>query len=287
MLDTIWAQLRSLFDLENPFSIYFWVMAVSLLIRGYFVLLPLRRIYLRYTIKISEIKIFRIRLRNIFQNLRVFKKETSVSGIEAFLIQESILAVAPMIAAATIRLLLGTPSVAEWDTASMVGLMIVFSVWLLFNIKRSLDMRTALAPLERLYSHPIIMNSGINSAIWSRRKLVQLSQIEIPEYIEMPETDFSPMVPKAEADGKRRLDSGAILDNVKQVGGVVKVAVQNLGVKAKESTKEYSARATEKLDQKVQQQVDGIIGFSSSRLISFIGHLVLVLGPVFAIYILN
>ena len=103
----------------------------------------------------------------------------------------------------------------------------------------------------------------------------------------MPETDFSPMVPKAEADGKRRLDSGAILDNVKQVGGVVKVAVQNLGVKAKESTKEYSARATEKLDQKVQQQVDGIIGFSSSRLISFIGHLVLVLGPVFAIYILN
>ena len=287
MLDAVLNQLKSLFDFDNPFSIYFWVMVLALIFRGYFVLVPLRRIYLRYTIKVNEIKIFRIRLRNIFRNLKMFKKETSVSGIEAFLVQESILAISPMIAAAAIRIMLGTPSVSEWNSTNMLGLILVFALWLIINIKRSLDMRAALAPLEKLYSHPVLLNSGLNTAIWSRRKLVQLSQIEIPEYIERPQTEFSSMMPKSDEDGKRRLDSNSVLSNVRQVGEVVKVAAQNLSIKAKKSTKDYSILATEKLDQKVQQQVDGIIGFSSSRLFSFIGHLVVVLGPLLAIYGLN
>ena len=287
MLDAVLIQLKSLFDFANPFSIYFWVMVLALIFRGYFVLLPLRRIYLRYTIKVNEIKIFRIRLRNIFRNLKLFKKETSVSGIEAFLVQESILAITPMIAAAAIRIMLGTPSISEWNSTSMLGLILVFALWLIINIKRSLDMRAALAPLEKLYSHPVLLNSGLNTAIWSRRKLVQLSQIEIPEYIEKPQTEFSPMIPKSDEDGKRRLDSSSVLNNVRQVGEVVKVAAQNLSIKAKKSTKDYSILATEKLDQKVQQQVDGIIGLSSSRFFSFIGHLIVVLGPLLAIYGLN
>tara|TARA_B110000459_G_scaffold195125_1_gene235400 strand:- start:877 stop:1743 length:867 start_codon:yes stop_codon:yes gene_type:complete len=288
MEELISNQLSSLTDFTNPFTIYFWILIIALAFRSYLVLLPLRRIYKRYTIRIQESKVGRIKLRSILKNVRVFKKDTSIRGIETFLIRESILAIAPMLAAATIRISLGTPSVTGWEQVNIFILYGVFFLWLLFNIKRSMDMRVALQPLERWYSHPVLINSGLNSAIWSRRKLVQLSQIEIPEYIEGPETDFSPMIQRSEENGKRKLDSSAILDNAKQIGGVLKVAAKNLGIKAKESTKDVSTIAKNTLDAQVQKQVDSVIGASSMKIIlSTAIHFTVVLGPLVAIYSLN
>lgn len=288
MEELISNQLSSLTDFTNPFTIYFWILIIALAFRSYLVLLPLRRIYKRYTIRIQESKVGRIKLRSILKNVRVFKKDTSIRGIETFLIRESILAIAPMLAAATIRISLGTPSVTGWEQVNIFTLYGVFFLWLLFNIKRSMDMRVALQPLERWYSHPVLINSGLNSAIWSRRKLVQLSQIEIPEYIEGPETDFSPMIQRSEENGKRKLDSSAILDNAKQIGGVLKVAAKNLGIKAKESTKDVSTIAKNTLDAQVQKQVDSVIGASSMKIIlSTAIHFTVVLGPLIAIYSLN
>ena len=288
MEELISNQLSSLTDFTNPFTIYFWILIIALAFRSYLVLLPLRRIYKRYTIRIQGSKVGRIKLRSILKNVRVFKKDTSIRGIETFLIRESILAIAPMLAAATIRISLGTPSVTGWEQVNIFTLYGVFFLWLLFNIKRSMDMRVALQPLERWYSHPVLINSGLNSAIWSRRKLVQLSQIEIPEYIEGPETDFSPMIQRSEENGKRKLDSSAILDNAKQIGGVLKVAAKNLGIKAKESTKDVSTMAKNTLDAQVQKQVDSVIGASSMKIIlSTAIHFTVVLGPLVAIYSLN
>jgi len=218
----------------------------------------------------------------------VFKKETSIRGIETFLVRESILAIAPMVAAAIIRLSFGTPSVADWKQVNLLALYGIFFLWLLFNIKRSMDMKTALQPLERWYSHPLLVNSGLNSAIWSRRKLVQLSQIEIPDYVESPETEFSPIIQRSDEDGKRTLDSSAILDNAKHIGGVLKVAAKNLGIKAKESTRDVSTFAKNTLDTQVQKQVDSVIGASNMRIIfSTVIHFTVVLGPLLAIYGLN
>lgn len=281
-------QLSLLTDFTNPFTIYFWILIVALVLRSYLVLLPLRRIYKRYTIRIQNSKVGRIKLRNIFKSLRVFKKETSIRGIETFLTRELIIAILPMIAAAIIRLSWGTPSVADWKQVNLFVLYGIFLFWLLFNIKRSLDIRTTLQPLERWYSHPVLINSGLNSAIWSRRKLFQLSQIEIPDYIERPETEFSPIIQRSDEDGKRTIDSSAIIDNAKQIGGVLKVAAKNLSIKAKESTRNVSALAKNTLDAQVQKQVDSVIGASNTRIImSIIIHFTVVLGPLLAIYGLN
>jgi len=288
MREVISNQLSSLADFTNPFTIYFWILIVALVFRSYLVLLPLRRIYKRYTIRVQDNKVHRIKLRHIFKNLRVFKKETSIRGIETFLVRESILAIAPMVAAAIIRLSFGTPSVADWKQMNLLALYGIFFLWLLFNIKRSMDMKTALQPLERWYSHPLLVNSGLNSAIWSRRKLVQLSQIEIPDYVESPEIEFSPIIQRSEEDGKRTLDSSAILDNAKHIGGVLKVAAKNLGIKAKESTRDVSTLAKNTLDAQVQKQVDSVIGASNMRIIfSTVIHFTVVLGPLLAIYGLN
>lgn len=288
MMNRALLQVESLTDLNNPFTIYFWIMMVALLIRCYLVLFPLRRIYKRYTLKFQDKKFGRIKLRAIFRNLRIFQKETSIRGIETFLFRESILAIAPIIAAVAIRLSLGTPSIDEWSQTGLITLYSIFFVWLLFNIKRSLDMSSSLRPLELWYSHPILVNTGLNSAIWSRRKLVQLANIEISEDFEKQDVNFQPILHRTEEDGKRKLNPSAILDNAKEVGGIIKKVAHDLSIKAKQSTKQLSSSAIEHLDSKVQNQVDSIIGSSSSQIIvASLVHIIMVFGPLFAIYGLN
>ena len=173
-------QLSSLTDFSNPFTVYLYVMIVALLIRSRLVLLPLVRVYKRYTITISNQKVGRIPIRGILSNLRLFKRESSISGIEGFLAMEALLALAPMLAAFFIRLSLGSPTIDIWDSTTLVVLFVVFGVWFLVHIKRSIDIRDAIGTLEKWYSHPIIVSTGLNTAIWSRRRLIELSKIGLP-----------------------------------------------------------------------------------------------------------
>ena len=280
-------QISSLADFSNPFTVYLYVMIVALLIRSRLVLLPLIRVYKRYTITISNQKVGRIPIRGILSNLRLFKRESSISGIEGFLAMEALLALAPMLAAFFIRLSLGSPTIDIWESTTLVILFVVFGVWLLVHIKRSIDIRDAIGTLEKWYSHPIIVSSGLNTAIWSRRRLIELSKIEIPEYIEYPDTHFEKMLVSAQEDGKKSFDADAAKQNIKQIGEKLKIAAKNTQTRIKQSAKEISEKATIKLDAHVQKKVDSVIGFSSSRAISFVGHLVVVLGPLAAIYGLN
>lgn len=262
-------------------------MIVALLIRARLVLLPLIRVYKRYTITISNQKVGRIPIRGILSNLRLFKRESSISGIEGFLAMEAVLALAPMLSAFFIRLSLGSPTIDVWESTTLLILFVVFGVWLLVHIKRSMDIRDAIGALEKWYSHPVIVSSGLNTAIWSRRRLIELSKVEIPEYIEYPETSFEKMLVSSEEDGKKSFDTDAAKQNIKQIGEKLKIAAKNTHTRIKQSAKEISEKATIKLDAHVQKKVDNVIGFSSSRVISFIGHLVVVLGPLAAIYGLN
>ena len=280
-------QISSLTDLSNPFTVYLYVMIVALLIRARLVLLPLIRVYKRYTITISNQKVGRIPIRGILSNLRLFKRESSISGIEGFLAMEAVLALAPMLAAFFIRLSLGSPTIDIWESSTLLVLFVVFGVWLLVHIKRSMDIRNSIGALEKWYSHPVIVSSGLNTAIWSRRRLIELSKIEVPEHIEYPETSFEKMLVSSEEDGKKSFDTDAAKQNIKQIGEKLKIAAKNTQTRIKQSAKEISGKATIKLDAHVQKKVDSVIGFSSSRVISFIGHLVVVLGPLAAIYGLN
>ena len=280
-------QISSLTDLSNPFTVYLYVMIVALLIRARLVLLPLIRVYKRYTITISNQKVGRIPIRGILSNLRLFKRESSISGIEGFLAMEAVLALAPMLAAFFTRLSLGSPTIDIWESSTLLVLFVVFGVWLLVHIKRSMDIRDTIGALEKWYSHPVIVSSGLNTAIWSRRRLIELSKIEVPEHIEYPETSFEKMLVSSEEDGKKSFDTDAAKQNIKQIGEKLKIAAKNTQTRIKQSAKEISGKATIKLDAHVQKKVDSVIGFSSSRVISFIGHLVVVLGPLAAIYGLN
>lgn len=280
-------QISSLTDLSNPLTVYLYVMIVALLIRARLVLIPLIRVYKRYTITISDQKVGRIPIRGILSNLRLFKRDSSISGIEGFLALEAMLALAPLLAALAIRISMGSPTIDDWDSTNLLILFVVFGIVLLLHTKRSLDIKSAIGQLEKWYSHPVIVSSGLNTAIWSRRKLVEMSKIEIPDYIEYPETSYEKMIVDRQYDGKGSFDFEAAKHNLKQVGERVKITALNARRKVKQSAKDASAKATTKLDAHVQKRVDSVIGFSSSRVISFIGHTIEVLGPLVAIYGLN
>ena len=280
-------QLLSLADFSNPFTVYLYVMIVALSIRGRLVLFPLYRVYKRYTITFSDQKLMRIRIRSVLSNLRLFKRETSIAGIEGFLFMESILAIAPILAAMFIRISLGTPTIEVWDSSVLIILFAVFGVWLLVHIKRSIDIRNAVSVLEKWYSHPIIVSTSLNTAIWSRRNLVALSRIDIPEYLDYPDTVYERMITDSGTEGGRSFDRAAAKHNLKKLGKTIKTAAVNTSTKVKQSAKKASAYATVKLDESVQKRVDAVVGISSSRVLSFIGHLIVVLGPLAAIYSLN
>jgi len=192
-----------------------------------------------------------------------------------------------MLAALGIRLSMGSPTIDVWDSTTLLVLFVLFGIWLLVHIKRSLDMKSSIGQLEKWYSHPVIVSSGLNTAIWSRRRLVEMSKIEIPEYIEYPETMYEKMIVDGQDDGKGSFDFEAAKHNLKQIGEKVKITALNATRKVKQSAKDVSAKATMKLDAHVQKKVDSVIGFSSSRVVSFMGHLIVVLGPLAAIYGLN
>ena len=95
------------------------------------------------------------------------------------------------------------------------------------------------------------------------------------------------MIVESQDDGKGSFDFEAAKHNLKQIGEKVKITTLNATRKVKQSAKDVSAKATMKLDAHVQKRVDSVIGFSSSRVVSFMGHLIVVLGPLAAIYGLN
>ena len=96
-------------------------------------------------------------------------------------------------------------------------------------------------------------------AIWSRRRLIELSKVEIPDYIEYPETSFEKMLVSSEEDGKKSFDTDAAKQNIKQIGEKLKIAAKNTHTRIKQSAKEISEKATIKLDAHVQKKVDNVI----------------------------
>ena len=61
---------------------------------------------------------------------------------------EAVLALAPMLAAFFACLSLGSPPIDVWESTTLLILFVVFGVWLLLHIKRSMDIRDAIGTLK-------------------------------------------------------------------------------------------------------------------------------------------
>jgi hypothetical protein len=270
-------QFLSLFDLGNPFTIYFWVLVIGFVFRFVLVLRPLHGIYKRWNSKkkISEAVI----------KANEVKKETSIKGIELYLFHETMMALAPTLCAGVLRISLGSPTIAEWTPTQMYLLFGVFTVWLAYYIRRSLAMRKGLKNLDRWYTDPRIVNTALGGLSLTKRGLVRLTKLEIPEYREEEDMELMQMRQENE-DGKKTLDRQAIVHNAKEIGSAIAIKTINFGIAAKSATKSFGEKGSTKLDETVQGKVDEALELDTNRVRNFVKSLMVVFGPLVVIYLL-
>jgi len=328
-----WTQFLSLFDLGNPFSVYFWVMCLALFARAVLVLLPLKQIYNRWRNKDPKsirpdgnffnrmktvvpfqarkarnrlvkslnnknsrlVKFFRgknenldlrVRYKTQREELNQVLDDSSVKALNLFIRTEIIIAIAPALVALTARIVLGSPSVYDWTKISRLLLAGIFVFWLLYQIRRSYALRDALEPLQRFYSDPLLIKAGLGATIWSRKKLQRLSKTDVPELSEYPETSFESMT-KLNKDGNIRPDFSSIVNNAKEIGGMLSVAAKNTNTHLKQFTKDSAEYSKDKLDSTIKRQADSFLDEYSSPLLTILLHMFWTLSPVIAIYTLN
>lgn len=331
-----WTQFLSLFDLGNPFSVYFWVASLALTIRAVLVLIPLKHIYDRWMNKdpkaINPKGNFFNRMREIvpFQakrarnrlvrslnkkdgriarflkdrkkhvDLRVgigsqVKQVEEVIGkesfdlLKSFIRMEILIAVAPLFLTLVARILLGTPSVNPWTWWALGILAFFYYYWFLVQLRRSYKLRSALEPLQRHYADPLLVKTGLGATLWSRAKLEQLSKANVPEISEYPETQFRPITKQNDL-GKKRPDVSGMVNNAKEVGSLLSVAVGNTKTHLKQFRKDSAEYGKEKLESTIESasndfMEDNFLLKSPAVVILF--HFFNSVSPVIVIYGLN
>lgn len=294
IIDAAIDQLLSLFDLGNPFSVYFWVMVMGFTLRLVLVLWPLRAIYKRYSSpKERTLWGFKFRLWKKWNPLKkassTLKKAkqvteaTSVKGIEQFLMTETVLALAPLLCAGILRLSLGSPTISEWTSIQMYVLFGVFTIWLAFDLRRSLEMRKSLKRLDRWYADPRLVNTALVGMTYTKRGLVRLAKLEIPSYREEEEMNLQQMRSKND-EGEKSIDGKAVIHNAKQLGTKIATKAINIGIATKSASKSLGERGSLKLDQVVQEKVEEVISLETGRIIHFFKYLLVVFAPLAVIY---
>jgi hypothetical protein len=328
-----WTQFLSLFDLGNPFSVYFWVMCLALFARAVLVLFPLKQIYNRWRNKDPKavtlegnflnrvktavpfkaqkarnrlvkslnnknsrlVKFFRrknedldlrVRYKTQREELNQVLDDSSITALNLFIRTEIIIAIAPAIVALTARIALGSPSVYDWTKLSRFLLAGIFVLWLVYQIRRSYALREALEPLQRFYADPLLIKAGLGATIWSRKKLQHLSSTDVPELSDYPETNFESMT-KLNDEGKTRPALSGIVNNAKQIGGLLSVAAKNTNTHLKQFTKDSAEYSKDKLDSTIKSQADNFLEEYSSPMLTIFLHMFWTLSPIIAIYSLN
>lgn len=291
-------QFLSLFDLGNPFTIYFWVLMFGLGVRFLLVLRPLNRLYQKYRSP-GKLKIWKIpipftdqgknwrtsakRAKDTIRKANEVKKQTKITGIEKFLVLETVLAIAPSISAGVLRMVLGSPTVTEWTNRQMYVLFCVFIIWLASNIRRSFEMRKSLKVLDRWYTDPRILNRSLSMVTLTRKGLVSLSELKIPEYLEETEWERKDMRFTNE-EGKKTFDRDAIVHNAKSKLSEIAIKAANLAIATKSATKSLGEKGKKEIDETLQKKVEETLNLESGRIWPFVRSMFVVFGPLVVLY---
>ena len=238
---------------------------------------PLYNLYSKYRIKGAQ---------KMFKKAADVKKSASISGIEGFLFQESVIAIAPILCAMAVRVILGRPNISSTSPNQLMILILVFSIWLIFNIKRSIDLRVAITKLDSWWANPKLVDTGLSTILWTKKKLMRLSQIEVKDVHDLEKIEFQKMITEKDEYGASNLDTSAVKYNLLAIGSRLKKVTLNVGIKAKNAAQNISAKGSDKIDHTLQSQVDSVINDSGSKIKNAVENILTTLGPLFVIYLL-
>ena len=211
------------------------------------------------------------------------KEQTKITGIEKFLVLETVLALAPTISAGFLRIVLGSPTISEWTRTQMYVLFCVFAIWLGENIWRSFKMRKSLKLLDRWYTDPRILNKSLSMVTLTRKGLGHLSKLEIPEYREELEWERKQMQ-LTDEEGKKTFDRDAIIHNAKSKASEIATKAVNLAIATKSATQSLGEKGKKEIDSMLQEKVEETLSLEAGRFWPFVRSMLVVFGPLVVLY---
>jgi hypothetical protein len=278
-------ELLDLLNPSNPLTSYIYLVIIAITLRIFLIIFPLYKALGRFGRK------------GILSRLLKLRNVSSVDGIFWFLLKEVFWLELPLSIAFIWRLIEGQPENLDWSMMQLSIALICGLMWVLVDIRRTLDTNKKLKILSKWYTNPRAVNLGLDSILSSRSILDSLSKMDIehPDEldIEYTKTDSNPVLVRNEEGKIERIDTDVLAQKAE-------VAVENAGVflkKAahlakekmaigKEGIKAGADSSRDRLDNTLQAAVDDIIDKKRTPVWDVIANVIMSVYPLCIIYYL-
>ena len=283
------------YDPRNPLVAYVYMVIIAMFIRLNLIIIPLYKIYRRYT------------KQGLMKLIFTIKKEAKISGIEGFILRELVLFGLPISVVLVFRyLILGDLPEISWNIQQIIASTIIGSMWMTIEIRGSIRTRRALEPFgaskfqwtwnpkgwlgnTELEQASTLANPQLLKGAWmTRQKLVNFSKWHI-DYIDseslIDESVSDESVFYKTDEGKLLIDGDILRGKVGNLAIKSASAAKNIQAKIKEGIKNVSEYAVTQIDSGIQEAVDNVTQRTKISIVkSYLYNFALLFGPIFWIY---
>ena len=279
------------------FGIYLLCLLTILAANIWFVIRPLNLLRIDYgmTIKRKDGQ-SRSRLTKGIKELIAGPDKSTQSNmnvIRNYMILQIGVSLLPLIIVLLFRFMLGDPQkVSEWSISQILISSVVFSFWMIWNGYRAYSFSELVSPYlsrnQRWNTDPRMRPSVVFAMIgitnFSRKNLKNLSEIEVPEYIEHEDMNLQPLrVEDDTEEGSMKINRQGIVENAGKIGKRISDSLKNTITFGKEVAAEVSEQVTTKINNHIESKVkqwtksNNVVG-------GFVENLAIVFIPIITIY---
>jgi hypothetical protein len=306
--------LNSLFNIQNPFAIYFWLVTIVVIYRIVFILFPL----------IKLIKLFKGERKKIYHQIKDLRKSMKeeesypFKPLDQYLKLEFVKMIIPALCAILLRLLLGSVDNYEWDYKQLQIVLPLVIIWLLFNIFNILSSHESIGKMDSYFAPSIKISTpeipklklksyklfeekrGRRALIASkllsgsnhlRKKTKARSLREHDTKLETYEMHLEDIIVSSSSNTdngieseSRTISTEAIVHNSKELIQKAKNIVSNLVIDGINKNTDRTKKALIAVDNKIEERLATLLGFEKSRLRQMLPEMLNSIGPLVVIY---
>jgi hypothetical protein len=306
--------LNSLFNIENPFAIYFWLVTIVVIFRIVFILFPL----------IELINLFKGERKKIYHQIKDLKKSMlegesyPFKPLDQYLMLEFTKMVIPALCAILLRLFMGSVNDYEWDYKQLLIVLPLVIIWLLFNIYSVLSSHKSIGKVSKYFAPSINVSTpeiailklksyklveekrGTRGWIASKilsgssrlREKTKTRSLKTHETkLEIYEMQLEDMIVSSSTDNdngieseSRSISTEAIIHNSKELVQKTKNIVGNIVIDGINKTTDSAKNTLTAIDQKIEETLTTLLVVEKSLLRQMLPEMLNSIGPLVVIY---
>ena len=255
-------------DFENTAVNFYYIYSIfSFLILFYFVIVPINILRIEWNIPLTfkKKKILEDSKINsaieVVEDLDDYGK--NIKKIRLYLFKESILALLPLVLILICRIFLTPGDIDGWELKAYLYLILLLLL-LTWTLVEGQSFKTSISPWfkknQKWYDKrrdPKYIFGILNLTSNSRKKLNELSNINIPEYLKDESEELKAIIKQSEDDDKKtELDTEAVKENISIIGSRIKTKISNSLIAGMENTKNMATIADDKISKYLNKQMN-------------------------------